>query len=43
MFIRYICTSIFLLLVGSVFAQVHDPKELSADPVKASGAMAPML
>ena len=43
MFIRYICTSIFLLLVGSVSAQVHDPKALSADPVKATGPIAPML
>ena len=43
MFIRYICTAIFLLLVGSVSAQVHDPVALSADPVKATGPIAPML
>jgi tetratricopeptide (TPR) repeat protein len=37
-----ICISI-LLLAGPVFAQVHDPKALTADPVSATTPIAPVL
>ncbi len=38
-----ICISICFVLAAPVFAQVHDPKALSADPVTATQPIAPVL
>ena len=43
MFIRCISTVIFMVLTWPVAAQVHDPKALSADPMTATGPIAPKL
>ncbi len=40
---RAACISICLFLAGSVYAQVHDPKALSADPLSATDPIAPAL
>lgn len=43
MFVRCISIVILMMLAWSVAAQVHDPKALSADPLTATGPIAPKL
>lgn len=37
------CLMVWLLLAGPAYSQVHDPKALTADPLTASGPIAPKL
>lgn len=43
MFIRTLCIVLSFSVSGSVLAQVHDPKALTADPATATGPIAPKL
>lgn len=43
MFMSCICPVFFLINTGIVSAQIHDPIALSADPITATGSIAPIL
>ena len=43
MLIRYLGTSLLLLMMATTSAHIHDPKALLADPATATGAIAPKL